>query len=117
MYSMFSEMMRLIPPEKSDSDPAERHNASARRENEHDSDLDESRISDQHSRLSRDEQQDTKDTTTVQEDGAGSEPCDLSTPNLSINPAAGNQGGLFNQSHGNVHSDFSLGELDALLRF
>lgn len=110
MYSMFSEMMRLIPPERTVIDSDDVDESTANYENEDDR----HHISEQHSQPSQDEQQDTNDGIIIQEDD-NSKMWDSSAPNLSLNPVPGREEDISRQ--GTVHPAFSLGDLDALLRF
>lgn len=114
MYSMFSEMMRLIPPERTGVD-SEGGDDTTRGDDEDDDTTEKGGyISEQHSRPrpSRNEQHVTQDMNTHDED---SKMWDPSVPSLSVNPATGREEDISRQ--GTVHPAFSLGDLDALLRF
>lgn len=109
MYSMFSEMLRLIPPERTIVESEGPDEFTTRHEDEGENKEEGAHVSEQHSRPSRDEQPDTQDK---QEDSKMWEP---SAPSFSVNPVAGREEDIPRQ--GIVHPAFSLGDLDALLRF
>jgi hypothetical protein len=114
MYSMFSEMMRLIPPERTVVDSEGLDDSTARYEDEDESTEEEGHVSEQHSRPSRDEQHHTQENMDMDMQEGDLKTWDLSAPNLSANPGTDR---VDISRQGTVHPAFSLGDLDALLRF
>lgn len=104
---MFSEMLRLIPPERVEDEDMDdvKHEASMGRESGNGMDAD---LSDNNSGSAR---EGMKDAIAMPKDET-SEPC---TPRLSTNPAVGKAVDL--PDSGSIRAEFSLGDLDALLRF
>lgn len=119
MYSMFSEMMRLIPPERTVIDSNDVEDSTTKQGNEDETTEKRHHTSEQqqqqHVQQTRDEQQDTKDGIIIHEDGS-SKMWESSAPNLSNTPVPGREE-ISKQGGGAVRPAFSLGDLDALLRF
>lgn len=114
MYSMFSEMMRLIPPERADIDSDGGDDSTTRYEKEDESIKTEVRTSEQHSWPSPDEEQNTRDHMDMQAEG-DAEAWDVSAPKSTMSAVINRDEDA--PRHGTVHQAFSLGDLDALLRF
>lgn len=121
MYSMFSEMMRLIPPERAAIDSGGGDDSATRYEEEEDEEEEEERIkmeghtSEQYSwPSSPGEEKITHDHMDVQAEG-NEEAWDVSAPKSTMSAVINREEDVSRQGTG--HPAFSLGDLDALLRF
>lgn len=122
MYSMFSEMMRLIPPEvdvdvnaEDNVDEVDDDNNSMSTQDEYDV-LDGSQTQMVPSQSSRNEEteRDMKHVKTVPEQRTGAKVNHLEGESTINEEQPGDAG---HGGFGMVHSEFSLNDLDALLRF
>lgn len=104
MYSMFSEMMRLIPPERTVVDWEGADDSTTRYGDGDGSIEEEDHASEQH---------DTQDNMNMQEEDWKT--WDSPASIMSVDPVAGREEDISRQ--GTVYPAFSLGDLDALLRF
>lgn len=114
MYSMFSEMMRLIPPERAAIDSNGGDDSTTRYEKEDERIKTEDHTSEQHSWPSPDEEHNTQDDMHRQAEG-DAEVWDVSAPKSTMSAVTSREEDA--PRHGTVHPAFSLGDLDALLRF